>query len=405
MTVVGVVHTDLESKGGGEAVAMAVIEALQVDHDVTLMTVTDPDIDALNEYFNTDVDTEALAVRRAGWLAPILNARVGLRYHSLQNALLGRYARRRARAFDVLLSTTNELGLPAGSIEYVHVPFDWTVCLDDREDGFHPTLDGDSLYERLCTAIASVSVADIRKNTVFANSEWTANAFEEAYDVRPAVLYPPVDTSEFTDVSWEERENGFVTIGRIERSKRIAELIVLVDGLRERGHDIHLHIVGPTVDERYGRQVALLAAQRSYIRLEGELSRTELVDLVCSHRYGLHGKRDERFSIAVAELAAGGTLPFVPASGEQIAIVRDDPRLLYDSIPDAIGRIDRVLSKRTLQHELRIDPRDVRRRFGRKRFHRAIRKAVAATLDESRTVDRAPDEEVTSGGETPSVDY
>ncbi|WP_222915013.1 hypothetical protein [Natrinema sp. SYSU A 869] len=54
MAEIGVVHMDLMSKGGGEAVNMNVLEALQDDHDVTLLTLTDPDLDELNAYFNTD---------------------------------------------------------------------------------------------------------------------------------------------------------------------------------------------------------------------------------------------------------------------------------------------------------------------------------------------------------------
>ncbi len=380
MTAVAVVHMDLMSKGGGEAVAMNAIEALQDDYDVTLLTLTDPDVGALNRYFNTDVDPDRLSVRRAGRLAPALNRRFGVKYYVLQNALLGQYARRHADEFDLLVSTINELGLPAGSIEYIHFPFDWRVSLDNRGDIFHPVVEDGSLYERLCTTIAGVDPADIRENAVFANSEWTADCFDEAYGSRPEVLHPPIDTSEFTPLPWERREEGFVTVGRIERSKRIAELVGIVDGVRERGHDVHLHVVGPTYDEAYRDVLESMAATRPYVELEGELSRSELVGMICSHRYGIHGKEHEHFGMAVAELAAGGAIPFVPSSGGQHAIVGDDERLLYASAAQAVQRIDRVLSDRTLQRELRMSTREIERRFGRDRFKVRIREAAAAAL-------------------------
>ena len=71
MAEIGVVHMDLMSKGGGEAVSMNVLEALQDEHDVTLLTLTEPDLDELNAYFNTAV--ESVTVRQAGRLAPALN--------------------------------------------------------------------------------------------------------------------------------------------------------------------------------------------------------------------------------------------------------------------------------------------------------------------------------------------
>ena len=379
---IGVVHMDLMSKGGGEAVAMNVLEALQRDHDVTLLTLTDPDIAELNDYFNTDVDPSALDIERAGYLAPALNRTFGLQYYILQNALLSRYARRNADEYDLFVSTINELGLEADSIQYVHFPFDWTVSLDNREHIFHPTVEEDSVYERLCTQVAGVTKEEIRSHRLFANSGWTADVVEDAYGTEPEVLYPPVDTSEFTDVPWEDREHGFVTLGRIERSKRIVELIQVMDGLRDRGHDVHLHIVGPTVDEEYYEEVAAMAADRSHIELEGELPREELVERVCTHRFGIHGKRFEHFGMAVAELAAGGALPFVPNDGGQHAIVRDDDRLMYDTPEDAVETIDRVLDSPDLQRNLRQDPATIERRFGRDRFQKAIREAVAEHLDQ-----------------------
>ena len=383
MTSVGVVHLDLMSKGGGEAVAMNVLEALQTDYDVTLLTAAEPDLPALNDYFNTDVDASSLSVRLAGTLAPALHARYGVGYYVLQNALLSRFARRHADEFDLLVSTINELGLPPGSIEYVHFPFDWTVTLPYRDDVFHPTLDGDSAYEHLCRRVAGVTPAALRRNAVFANSEWTASAVEDAYGVRPEVLYPPVDTSEFEARPWAEREDGFVVVGRVERSKRLTEIVEVIDAVRARGHDTHLHVVGPTYDDAYRAELDAKAASREYVFVEGELPRSELVERICSHRYGIHGKAHEHFGMSVAELVASGAITFVPESGGQCAIVNDDDRLTYGSFDEAVAKIDRVFGDRSLQWELRFGRAEVERRFGRERFRDRIAAAAAEALGES----------------------
>jgi glycosyltransferase involved in cell wall biosynthesis len=378
MGEIAVVHMDLWSKGGGESVCMHTLEALQADHDVTLVTLTDPDFDELNAYFGTDVCD--VTVRRAGWLAPWLHRRYGVEYYVLQNALLGRYARRHADEFDLLVSTINELGLETDSVQYVHFPFDWSVRLDNRDEVFHPSLDGDSLYERAYTAVAGVDSADVRASTLLANSAWTADVVEEAYGTRPAVVYPPVNADEFEPRPWRDREQGFVTVGRVERSKRVAELVRVVDGVRDRGHDVHLHVIGPTADDEYRAELDDLAADRPHVTLEGELPREELVDLVCTHRYGIHGKRFEHFGMAVAELAAGGAVPFVPASGGQCAVVRGREEQCYESVEDAVEKIDRVLDDPALQRDLRMGPGEIQRRFGRDRFKAEMRSAVADAL-------------------------
>ncbi|WP_408957601.1 glycosyltransferase family 4 protein [Natrinema sp. 74] len=378
MADIGVVHMDLTSKGGGEAVSMNVLEALEDDHDVTLLTLTEPDFDALNAYFNTAVDS--VTVRQAGRLAPAINDRYGLKYYVLQNALLGRYARRCADEFDLLVSTINELGLGPNAVQYVHFPFDWSVNLENREHIFHPTVEEDSLYERVATRLGGIDVESLTGNVLFANSEWTADAVEEAYGVRPRILHPPVDTSEFEPRPWDDREDGIVTIGRIERSKRICELIEITDGVRERGRDIHLHVVGPTVDEEYRREVKAMAADRDYVFLEGEVPRSRLVELACSHRYGIHGKQYEHFGMAVAELVAAGAVTFVPETGGQHAVVRDRPELLYGSLEEAIESISRVMDEPALQRDLRMSTTEIRRRFGRRRFKQQFRSIVDEVL-------------------------
>ena len=385
---------DLGAKGGGEAVCMNVLDALQDDHEVTLLTLTEPNLDELNAYFNTDV--RDIVVERAGVLAPWLHERYGLQYYILQNALLGRYARSRSADFDLLVSTINELGLGSNAVQYIHFPFDWTVSLENREHIFHPTVEEDSFYERLCTTAGSVDLSELRECTLLANSTWTAEVVKDAYDTTPQVCYPPVDTAEFSDFEtpWADRENGFVTVGRIERSKRIAEMIEIIDDVCERGHDVHFHIIGPTVDEEYYREVSSMANDREYVILEGEVPREELVERICTHRYGIHGKQYEHFGMAVAELAAGEAIPFVPATGGQHDIIDGREQLEYESPSDAVDRIDHVLSTPSLQRELRIGRAEIERRFGRERFKTEFKSIVDDAL--GTTTDRSEPTTVTS---------
>lgn len=387
---IAVVHMDLMAKGGGEAVCMNVLEALQDEYDLTLLTLTEPDIPALNEYFNTDVDGDELEIRLAGRLAPTVHQYCGLTYYILQNALLGRYARRKADEFDLMVSTINELGLGPTAIQYIHFPFDWAASATNREEIFHPTVANDSFYERLCTHLGGIDRGSLQTNTLFANSDWTADVVEDAYDVRPEVLHPPVDKSGFTETPWEERESGFVTVGRIERSKRIAEQIEIIDRLRHKGHAVHLHVIGPTVDEDYHEEVANLAATRPYVELEGEVDRSTLVERICSHRYGLHAKEYEHFGMAVAELAAGGAIPFVPANGGPGTIVDDPDHQTYHSVHDAVDSIEEVLTDPDLQRSLRSHPNEIERRFGCDRFQSAIRAAVRTALDRPATAEPEP---------------
>ena len=346
MSDLAVVHPDLGTRGGAESVCMQVLEALQDDHDLSLFTLSRPDVPALNDYFDTDVRPPE--IRLAGLAAPEVRARADNRLLRLQAALLGRYVHRRADRFDLVVSTKNEFDFGAPSVQYVHSP---------QFASTDPGLDRAGLprrtYEGICNALAAPDGDDLHGATVLANSRWTAGVVEETYGVDAETVYPPVDGSEFPERAWTEREDGFLTIGRIGPSKRVLRNVGAVERLRERGHDVHLHVVGPTTDDDYSRRVERAAAEREFVTLEGAVDRETLIDLVTTHRYGLHGRPYEHFGIAVAELVAGGTVPFAPASGGQREVLGEDDRLLYDSADDAVEKIDRVLSDPELQRSLR----------------------------------------------------
>ena len=156
-------------------------------------------------------------------------------------------------------------------------------------------------------------------------------------------------------------------------------MIHVFDRLIELGHDIHLHIIGGISDKEYGEKVMSAAHSREYISVEGRLPRNKLVKLVEEHRYGLHAKKFEHFGMAVAELVAGGAVPFVHNSGGQTEIVDEDPRLVYDDLDSAVQTIDNTLNNvdtYTIQSELSSKSE----KFSKARFQQEIQTAVSNTL-------------------------
>lgn len=380
MATVAVAHVDLMAKGGGEGVAMNAIEALQRDHDVTLVTLTDPDVSTLNDYFRTNVDGDALTVVRPRATTAVLEAlegQLGVQLYNLRNALLNRAVAGRAHAFDLVFGTDNELSVPGPLVQYVHTPRFARLVVSKRvgEDSFV-----DHAYDRLSYRVGGYDAERVASSRLLTNSDWMADVVQDAYDARPEVVHPPVDTEPFDSPRWSDREEGFVTVGRLARYKNVDDVIRIIDGVRDRGHDVHLHVVGPSYDETYRAELDAMAEERSYVELEGEVARDELVELICTHRYGIHGKRHEHFGMAVAEMAAAGALPFVPANGGQRDIVDGRASLLYHTVEDAIETVDRVLSSPDRQCDLRPDPDDIKERFGRDRFRDQVRTVVREEL-------------------------
>ena len=81
---------------------------------------------------------------------------------------------------------------------------------------------------------------------------------------------------------------------------------------------------------------------------EGRLDEPSKNALIAKHGFGISGRKNEPFGIAVAEMVQAGAIVFVPDNGGQVEIVNHDT-LVYGSVPDAIDKIDMVLGRQDLQ--------------------------------------------------------
>ena len=368
---VAVLHNTLDFQGGADAVCLVACETLRADHEVTLFTLSETSPVALADRFDVNVDgvrvrmppgAEALA-RALSSLGPRVGPQLAFR-----SVLLRRYFQRRAPQFDLVVSTANELSLPLPSVQYVHYPQFHLDRLPDADTG---------RLNRVWSRLAGPTRAELAGPgvTLLANSAWTADVVSEIYGTRPEVLYPPVDPIP-CERAWRDRRNGVVAVGRLAPDKRVLDAIAVVDGIRERGHDIHLHLVGaaPRAYRGYAERVEAAAGERPYVSLERDVSRARLEDLLCTHRYGLNTKPDEHFGMSVAEYVAAGMVAFAPASGGQRDVLDGREDRLFDSVEEAVELVTRAVEA--------DDPPDFPRdRFARDRFERTLRRHVSRAID------------------------
>lgn len=228
-------------------------------------------------------------------------------------------------------------------------------------------------------AISGYSFDRMKKNLTLVNSDWTGDKVKESYGIETVTAYPPVH-GVFPEVSWEEREDGFVCIGRIAPGKGFDKIINILSHVRAQGYEVHLHIIG-TPDDIWGRDyyqdvLRRIRENRSWVFLDENLSRDELIKLVSKHKYGIHGQVDEHFGIAVAEMIKAGCITFVPNDGGQVEIVGEDDRLKYETDEEAVAKILRVMSNPDEQASLRkyLDPR--KELFSTEKFMHSIGEIV-----------------------------
>lgn len=381
MARIGVFHP-VSADGGGEAVCLNVVEALQETHTVEILTISGLEIARLNEMFGTDADPDTTQ-RRLGQWGAILDAGWGhvaepLGIGRLAVSVFNRLVRRITTRYDLIFSTYGDFYFETPSVQYVHFP-----------NFYHHQTKGDTrplvqrIYDWSCRRAAGVSRSNVTKGAILVNSDWTGTVFEHAYQVTPRTVYPPVNTADLEPQPWDRRENGFVTVSRIVPDKHIELLIQIVTTLRRQGYDVHIHVVGESGDTEYYNRIQTIASRSDGIHLEGAVSRERLVELLCSHKYGLHGMRNEHFGMGIAEIVAAGAIPFVHDSGGQREVVGHIEQLLYDDEDAAVEKVRHVLENDSVQETLRRELPDVKTAFGTDRFQTEVATIVDERLAES----------------------
>jgi len=378
---VAVVHIRL-GWGGSEAGALWALQALRPRYDVSLITCGPVDLPRLNEYYGTALNSGDFTLLRVP-LPPGLKAG---RFDALQGHILQRYCQRVASRFDVMISSYNPLNFGVPGIQFVS---DFSFVPEYRF-ALHPTVRnhrrwwyGDSPLRRaylgLCNLVSSVDLQAFEQDVLVANSRWSAARVRERMGVEAWTLYPPV-VSEFPGVAENERENGFVCLGRVVPEKRMDAVIGILDQVRQHGFDIHLHILGGLDDSPFATKVQALASRhRDWVFLEGRVAGKAKRELMARHKFGINGCECEAFGIAVAELVKADCLTFVPNGGGQTEIV-DHPSLTFENDDDAIRKIVSALENPVLQAALLEHLRKRSRELCTERFQDTVRSLVAEFL-------------------------
>ena len=350
------VAVNLNPPGGGQCVGAWALQSLREEWQITILCAEPPDYAALNRHFGTSLVATDFSILQAPWLI-----RQTFRFdpdpYSFQRAAwLMRMAQNHSRHFDVVLGTDNEMDFGPKGIQYVHYPYLFRhkerVDAVDRVPPMQRIAAVFSGRYRPWMLTSRIRFERVQANLTLVNSAWTAQVVRDRYGQQPTVLYPPVRWPPVT-VPWSQRDDAFVSLGRIETGKRQLEAIDILERVRRRGHAVRLEIIGDIFDPEYARLVTTRAREAgSWVRLHHGIERSRLEEIVGNCRYGLHTMLDEHFGIAVAEMVRAGCIVFVPDSGGQVEIVGDEAALQYGSDDAAVERICGVLENAQEQARL-----------------------------------------------------
>jgi len=353
------VHTELIAKGGGNMVAAWMLEGLKRDYDITLLTWVPVDFSAINQFYGTDIGPSDFKkiIFPPAWLRAIVARVPNDPWQYQRFTILMRWVRIIRSGYNILINANNEIDFGIRGVQYIHYPYqhlNWKKerCVSRGDGRLRYTVNLLKHRLRPWRLISGFRFERMRRNLTLVNSDWTGRKFKDTYHAESVTVYPPVPGG-FPDVPWNQRENGFVCIGRISNDKRYEDIIDILTEVRQHFPDIHLHIVGSAVDydqAYYDQIMKKIAENNAWIHTHESIPRSALVRLLAQHRYGIHGMAEEHFGIAVGEMIRAGSIVFVPDGGGQVEIVGNNSRLLYHTKGEAVEKILHML-RRTDEQE------------------------------------------------------
>jgi len=377
------VQPTLSPPGGGNGLAAWMMEALKHEYRMSMLAWAPADLDSVNRFFGTDLHPSDFELHLIEpWiarLAAMSPTPMGL----LKDHYLSLRCRRIIDGFTAAIGANNEADLGPCGIQYVHFP----RFLKDRPDidlrwWHHAIAPAIRMYYWLSERLTAFSAARMRRNLTLVNSDFTGRRYRAVHGIEAVTLYPPA-VGPFRDVPWEEREDGFVCIGRFSGEKRIELMINILSAVRQAGPRVHLHVVGSRDwDLAYFERIRAMArANASWVSIHENLPRPELLDLIATHRFGIHGMHEEPFGMAVADLISSGCITFAPNSGGPVEILADE-RLVYSSLEDAVSKIVRAIRDPEYQASLRSHVETRKNLFRSEKFVTRLRSLVGDFLRE-----------------------
>jgi glycosyltransferase involved in cell wall biosynthesis len=384
------VEEHLSPRGGANCVSAWALQALKEDWNITIFTAVRPDFAGMNRHYGTNLEPEDFEILKLPFPFTLAKRFDTDPFSVQRQAWMMRLCRRHAARFDLLMSTCDEFDFGRPSIQYTHYPYlERHVPMMEKADalvgmGRVTGLFSGKIRPRL--TISGLRADSLRRNLWLANSHWTAEQIRSSYRAEAQVLYPPVLWN-LAEPSRDRKLNRFTALGRISPDKRLLELIEILDRLRSRGHDIGLDIIGDRDNERDTGYLPAICERADtaggWIRIHQSVPRERLEEIVAGNRYGIHGKLDEHFGIAPAEMVRAGCIVFVPNSGGQVEIVDRRPGLCYDSDDDAVEKICSVLEDNGLQEEAHRGLAERAARFSEAHFMAGIREHVRGFFETS----------------------
>ena len=351
-----VVHPRLNVLGGGERVAIhSIIEALREGFEVYL-AAEKFDLDSFRDFFGVNGIFNQVHLLTYPPFRPIACKAV-IYQRILYNQLRLRKIISTYGPFDVVLNTAEIGNHPSSvvpSIQYCYFP-EYFSHLESA--GVHTLWD---LYYSPARVFYRARVS--RVDRILAVSNFTRDIVKELWGRESTTLYPPCPIHLYSDLNMP-KEDLVVTVGRIAPEKRMDLFLEMARELPQ----VKFVIVGSiALDKRsYADSLKRIAPENLSIAVA---PLRKVRDVLGRAKVYVHCARNEHFGITIVEAMSAGVVPVVNNSGGPREIVSEDVGYKWDTIPEAVEQISKMVKDDALRRQFAIAAARRSKFFGPEEF-------------------------------------
>lgn len=365
---IAIVHDWLTNMGGGEDVALALLEAFP-GAPIYTSTYIPENVPAFDRY---DVRTTYLQ-NLPGVFKKLHKFFPMLRVRAFQKLDLSE--------FDIIISSSSAESKQVRKtrddqihICYCHTPirYYWSHYAEYKKD---PGFGKLNWLVRLAMPllVPSLKKADYTAaqnvDVFVANSTEVQKRIKTYYNKSSTVIHPPVDVNRFEPA--RNRENYYVALGRQVPYKRVDLAVAAATKL---GKELHVYGNG----SEHERLISIAGPTVSFFTDRFGDASDEAVEHALNHARGFIFPPEEDFGIVPVQALAGGTPVVAYGKGGALDIVDDESGILFTA-----QTVDSVVEAITLLEQRTFLPGTLRRkakRFDKGLFIQKIRKIVQSSL-------------------------
>lgn len=222
----------------------------------------------------------------------------------------------------------------------------------------------------------------------FPNSQFTAHWLKEKWDVpeeKVQVLYPPVTLISTPEGLESKEKNSILVCSRIEKSKKIEDLIHAFSTSGYLNKNCTLTVAGSIKNES-PEYIAQLKALNPKVNFVFDPSRREIEDLYRKSSIFWHAKgfgetdpyQMEHFGITTVEAMSAGCIPVVINKGGQVEIVTEGCGFKWDTLEEMVSFTEQICGGSFDEEKITREAQNRSKDFSKEAFTNQLRDFFAS---------------------------